>query len=96
MRSEALTGGPAGRVRVGVASLGATERWARRSGGRRAGEAGVLGQLRGGCGYRSELGRGRREGHAEPGRVREEGVDWALREKRKGERAGLRGKKRAK
>ena len=29
MRSEALTGGPAGRVRVGVASLGATERWAR-------------------------------------------------------------------
>ena len=35
-----------------------------------------------------ELGRGRRAGHAEPGRVGEEGVDWALREKRKGERLG--------
>ena len=99
-------GGWAGRVSEGKAGSGdARERLetaremgrsVRRSGGRRAGEAGALGRLRGGCGDRSELGRGRRAGHAEPGRVREEGVDWALREKRKGERAGLRGKKRAK
>ena len=50
------------------------------SGGERVcGLSGALGRLRGGCGDRSELGRGRRAGHAEPGRVREEGVDWACR-----------------
>ena len=63
--TEALTGGPAGRVRVGIASLGATERWARR--GNRASVAlKESWAAEGCCGKERGLGR-----------TREQAGDWA-------------------
>ena len=66
VRSEALTGGPAGRVRVGVASLAATERWARR--GNRASVALKESWAAEGCWGRREVwaGHGNRPGTGLP------------------------------
>ena len=70
--TEALTGGSAGRVRVGVASLGATERWARR--GNRASVAlKESWAAEGCCGKERGLGQ-----------TREQAGDWAAAQEKTG------------